>query len=89
MGPSVLDADRHPGALGDRVRRTGCIVGSIAIAVNGVIDQGDEISSALTAGLERVGSWLDSLDIDICVADARRAQAKQFGLDLIPGLASW
>lgn len=65
------------------------VVGSVAIAVNGVIDQSDEISESLTAGLVEVDSWLEDLDIDIGVAGDRVEQTKQFGIDLIPGVASW
>ncbi len=65
------------------------ILGSIALAVKGVLDQGDEVSRMLTAGVDHVDTWLESLQIDIGVADDRVGEAKQFGIDLIPGLASW
>lgn len=65
------------------------VVGSVAIAVNGVIDQGAEIRESLTAGLVKVDSWLEDLDVGIGVAGDRVDQAKQFGSDLIPGVASW
>ena len=65
------------------------IVGSALLAVNGVIDQGDEISRQLTAGLESVDGWLEDVDVDAGVAGDWLDQAKQFGVDLIPGLAGW
>lgn len=65
------------------------IVGSTVIAVNGMIDQGDEISRQLTAGLDSIDGWLEDIDVDAGAADARLEQAKQFGVDLIPGLAGW
>jgi predicted PurR-regulated permease PerM len=65
------------------------IFGSVAIAVNGVIDEGDEISEELTAGVESIDGWLEDLDVDAGLAEERLEQAKQFGVDLIPGLASW
>lgn len=65
------------------------IVGSAVIAVNGMIDQGDEISRQLTAGLESIDGWLEDIDVDAGAADAWLEQAKQFGVDLIPGLAGW
>jgi predicted PurR-regulated permease PerM len=65
------------------------IMGSVAITVNGVIDQGDEIAEQLTAGLDSLDRWLEDLDIDAGVADQRVEQVKDFGVDLIPGVATW
>ncbi|MDH4280981.1 MAG: AI-2E family transporter, partial [Acidimicrobiia bacterium] len=80
---------RGIGALVVMLGIVAAIAGSIVLTVNGVIDEGDEISRFLIAGIENIDSWLEGLDIDIGVADARVEQARQFGLDLIPGLASW
>jgi len=88
----ALERIRIPRPLGAVLVLIGILVvviGSAAIAVNGVIDQGDEISTQLTAGLESIDGWLQDLDVDAGVADERLDQAKQFGVDLIPGLASW
>lgn len=65
------------------------IVGSIAIAANGILEEGDEISRQLTAGVAKIDSWFQELDIDLGVADDRVDQAKEFGVDLLPGLAAW
>ncbi len=80
---------RPVGALVVMVGLLAVIVGSIAIAVNGVVDQGDEISRSMAAGIDSIDTWLDGLDLDLGVADQRVEQAKQFGIDLLPGLASW
>lgn len=80
---------RPLGSLIVLIAIVGAFVGSVAVAVDGVIDQGDEITKQLTAGLDRVDQWLEDLDIDAGVADERVEQAKQFGVDLIPGAASW
>ena len=88
----LLEQQRVPRGIGAGLVMLGilaAIVGAIALAVNGVIDQGDEISRSLTAGIARVGTWFENVDVDIGVAEERLAQARQFGLDLIPGLASW
>jgi len=63
------------------------IVGSVGLAIVGVIDQGADISRFLTAGIEQINSWIDTIDLGI--ASDRVDQAKQFGIDLIPGLAGW
>jgi predicted PurR-regulated permease PerM len=80
---------RSVGAVVVMLGLLGVIVGSVTLAVNGVLDQGAEISRSLTAGVDHIDSWLQGLDIDIGVADDRVDQARQFGLDLIPGLATW
>lgn len=88
----ALERRRIPRSLGTTLVLIGLLVvaiGSVAIAVNGVIDQSDEISEQLTAGLESIDGWLEDLDIDAGVAEERVEQAKQFGVDMIPGLASW
>ncbi len=65
------------------------IVGAIALAVHGVIEQGNEISRFLIAGLDQIDHWLESMDVDLGGASDRIDQAKQFGIDLIPGVAAW
>ena len=65
------------------------VIGSGVIAVNGVIDQGDEITRQLTAGLGQIDAWLEDLDVDAGAADERFEQARQLGVDAIPGLAGW
>lgn len=84
-----LKIPRPLGSLLVLVGILAAIIGSAVIALNGVIDQGDEIGRQLTAGFERVDGWLEGLDVDAGVADQRLEQAKQFGVDLIPGLAGW
>jgi len=88
----ALEKRRVPRSIGAIIVLLGivaAIVGSIVVAVNGIIEEADDINRFLTAGLESVGDWFDSLDIDIGAAEQRIDQAKQFGIDLIPGLASW
>jgi len=80
---------RGVGALLVLVAIVVVIVGAAVIAVNGIIDQGDEISRQLTAGLESVDHWLEDLDVDGGAAGDWLDQGKQFGVDLIPGLAGW
>jgi predicted PurR-regulated permease PerM len=80
---------RAGGALLVLVGIIGAVLGAAAIAVNGVIEQSDEISRQLTAGLESIDRWLEDLDVDAGVAGDWLDQAKQFGVDLIPGLAGW
>jgi predicted PurR-regulated permease PerM len=65
------------------------VVGSVAVAVSGLVDQSDEIGRQLTAGLAQIDAWSQGIELDIGVADERVDQAKQFGVDLIPGLATW
>ena len=65
------------------------IVGAAVVAVNGIIDQGDEISRQLTAALESVDSWLEEFNVYGGVAGDWIDQGKQFGVDLILGLAGW
>lgn len=87
-----LEKRRVPRGIGATLVMLGilaAVVGAIALAVNGVMDQGDEISRSLTAGIARVDTWFENMDVDIGVADERLAQARQFGLDLVPGLATW
>jgi predicted PurR-regulated permease PerM len=87
-----LEQRRVPRSVGAGVVMLGllaAVLGSIALAVHGVIDQADDIDRFLAAGLESINSWLNSLSLDLGVPDERLEQAKQFGLDLIPGLASW
>jgi predicted PurR-regulated permease PerM len=88
----ALERRRVPRMVGAAVVMLGItatVIGSIAIAVNGLIDQADEINRSLVAGLESVHSWFDNLDLDLGVSEQRIDQAKQFGIDLIPGVASW
>jgi predicted PurR-regulated permease PerM len=80
---------RGVGALAVLLTIVVAIFGAAAIAVNGMIDQGDEISRQLTAGLQSIDGWLEDIDVDAGVAAERLDQAKQFGVDLIPGLAGW
>ncbi len=65
------------------------IVGAAVVAVNGIIDQGDEISRQLTAALESVDSWLEEFNVYGGAAADWIDQGKQFGVDLILGLAGW
>ncbi len=67
----------------------GVIVGSVVISVRGVIDQSDEISRQLTAGVEALNGWLAEIDLDLGVAGDRVDQAGEVGLDWIGGLASY
>lgn len=88
----ALERRKLPRSAGASLVLVGLLVitvGSVAITVNGVIDQGDEIAKQMTAGLDSLDSWLEDLDLDAGVADERIEQAKDFGLNLIPGVASW
>ncbi len=88
----VLERWRVPRSLGAVlviVAITVAFVGSIALAVNGVIDQADDIQTSLEAGVAQVNQWLTDLDLGLGAPDERVDQAKQFGLDMLPGLASW
>ena len=87
-----MEDRRVPRPLGASLTILGLValvVGSIALAANGILDEGDEISRQLTAGVAKIDSWLQELDIDLGVADDRVDQAGQFGVDLLPGLAAW
>ncbi|MGI9616900.1 MAG: AI-2E family transporter [Acidimicrobiales bacterium] len=63
--------------------------GAIAVAVSGISDQGDEVASQMAAGIDAVGGWLESSDIDLpsgsSIVDAGSSQ----GWDLLPGAASY
>jgi predicted PurR-regulated permease PerM len=88
----ILERRRVPRGVGAFLVLLGivaAVIGSAVIAVNGMIDQGDEIDRQLTAGLESIDGWLQDVDVDAGVAAERLDQAKQFGVDLIPGLAGW
>lgn len=88
----VLERRRVPRPVGALLVLLGivvAIIGSAIVAVNGIIDQGDEISRQLTAGLTSVDGWLEDLDVDAGEAGDRLEQARLFGLDLIPGVAGW
>ena len=65
----------------------GVIVGSVVISVRGVIDQGDEITEQLTAGVDALDDWL--ADLDLGDAGDRLDQASEAGIDWIGGLASY
>lgn len=64
-------------------------VGAFAVAVVGVIDQGDQITTQLTAGVDEVDEWLEDLDLDLGVASDRVDQAGDVSLDWLGGLASY
>ncbi|MFK8023527.1 MAG: AI-2E family transporter [Ilumatobacter sp.] len=88
----ILERRRVPrpaGALLVMLAIVVAVLGSVVLAVNGAIDQGDEISRQLTAGLDSIDGWLDDLDLDTELAAGGVAQAKEFGVDLIPGVAGW
>jgi predicted PurR-regulated permease PerM len=80
---------RGVGALLVLLAIVAAVIGSVVVAVSGVIDQGAEISRQVTAGLDSVDEWLETLDVDAGVAEEWFEQARQFGVDLIPGLAGW
>jgi len=88
----ALERRRVPRGLGATLVLVGLIViaiGSVAIAINGVIDQGDELRTQLTTAFDTIDSWLEELDVDAGVAEERVEQAKDFGVDVVPGVASW
>lgn len=88
----VLERRRVPRPVGALLVLLGivaAILGCAVLAVNGIIDQGDEISRQLTAGLTSIDGWLEDLDVDAGEAGGRFEQARLFGLDLIPGVAAW
>lgn len=87
-----LEARRVPRPIGAGITILGLlmvIIGSIALAANGILDESEQISRQLTAGVDQVDSWLQELDIDLGLADERVDQAREFGVDLLPGMASW
>lgn len=65
------------------------VVVSVGLVVSGVIDQGQEISDQVTAGLDRVDVWLEGLDIDLGSAENGVDQAGDVLGNLLPGVASW
>ena len=88
----LLEQRKVPRSVGALLVLVGLVVvvlGAAVIAVNGVIEQGDEITRQLTAGINSIDGWLEDLDIDAGAADERLDQAQQFGVDLVPGLAGW
>ncbi|MGK0276785.1 MAG: putative PurR-regulated permease PerM [Ilumatobacter sp.] len=88
----ILERRKVPRGVGALLVLLGivaAIIGSAMTAINGMVDQGDEISRQLTAGLQSIDGWLQGFDVDAGVAADRLDQAKQFGVDLIPGLAGW
>ena len=88
----VLERRRSPRPAGALVVMLGLVVvlvGSVVLAIDGIIEQGDEITRWVTAGLEQIDEWLEGRDGDLGVADDRFEQARQWGLDLLPGAASW
>ncbi|MEM9040667.1 MAG: AI-2E family transporter [Actinomycetota bacterium] len=80
---------RPAGALLVMLGLIAVLVGSVLLAIDGIIEQGDEITRWVTAGIDRVDEWLESRDGDLGVADDRFEQARQWGIDLLPGAASW
>lgn len=87
----VLERWRVPRSLGAvlvMIAIMAALVGSIAIAVKGVIDQATDIQTSLEAGVAQVDQWLAELDLGLGSPDERVEQAKEFGLDMIPGIAS-
>jgi len=88
----VLHRFRIPrplGALIVMLALLGVIVGSIAVSVRGIIDQGDEIHEQLIAGVEAVDVWLADLDLDLGIAGDRVDEAGDFAIDWVGGLASY
>jgi predicted PurR-regulated permease PerM len=88
----ALERRRVPRGVGAVLVLIGLFViaiGSVAIAINGVIDQGDELTTQLTTAFETIDSWLEELDVDVGVAEERVEQVKDFGVDVVPGVASW
>lgn len=59
------------------------IIGSATISVSGVIDQGDEISQQLTAGVTALQDWVDDLDIDLGLPGERVDELGQTSIDWI------
>ena len=94
LGVPVVDwLERHrlPRSLGAFVFLIGLIavlVGSGVLMVSGVIDQGDEISRQVTAGVTTADGWLEDIDADFGSADNGVSQVGEFLENLIPGLAS-
>jgi predicted PurR-regulated permease PerM len=64
-------------------------VGSLVVAVRGVADQAPEIRAEVTAGLERLGDWLEAQDLDFgTAADLTRDWEERLS-DAAPGLVRY
>jgi predicted PurR-regulated permease PerM len=92
--PLVDLMQRHhvPRPLGAFVVMIGLVVvffGSIYIAVVGVIDQSDEISSQLTAGLDELNTWLSDHRDLVDDPSGAASNAVEMTGQLIGGLASY
>ena len=87
-----LEGHRIPRTIGAAAFLLGLmavLIGSAILMVNGVIDQGDEITRQVTAGVDTVDGWLEVLDADFGSANNGVNQAEEFLQNLIPGLASY
>ncbi|MGB0113655.1 MAG: AI-2E family transporter [Ilumatobacteraceae bacterium] len=65
------------------------LVGSIAISVRGVIDQSDEISQQVTAGVAAIDDWLDDHNIDVGTPSDQVDGLSDAGRSWVGGLASY
>lgn len=73
-----LEGLRVPRSVAARLTIIGIVLvvaGSVALAVRGLVDQGDEIGRQLSAGLAEIDAWLQDRDLDIGVAGERTTRA--------------
>jgi len=80
---------RPLGALLVMVAILTVLIGSFVIAIVGVIEQSDEVTAELTAGVAELDAWLEDLDIDIGVAGDVVDDAGELSLEWVSGLASY
>lgn len=88
----LLERKRVPRSVGAMLVMLGILAiffGSIALAVVGVIDQSDEITSQLTAGVDELNTWISDNGALISDPDSTVSSGLQISGDLIGGLASY
>ncbi len=84
-----LGVHRYLGSALVLLGLTALIFGSFVIAVNGIIEQGDEISEQIAAGYDVIIRWVADLDVELTGSTETVEQGKQIGQNLLPGLATF
>lgn len=80
---------RMVGAVIVMVGLIGILVVAVVMAVEGLVDQADEVTEQLTAGVEAIDRWLEDQNIDIGTPASIVNEAGHQGLDWMGGLASY
>lgn len=65
------------------------LVAAVVVSVRGIIDQSDELSAQLAAGIDTVGDWLADAEIELGTGSSIVDSGASLGIDWIGGLATY